>query len=82
MKESKRALRRHHLERSKLLARENAKASFPSEPGLWHEQMIGRYRNRAPCSCWMCGNPRRHANRVTSKLTLQEQIQALREREE
>lgn len=32
-----------------------------------------RYAERlAVCSCWMCGNPRRHRNRLAVKLTMQE----------
>ena len=57
---SKRALRRHHLNRIKQLALEQAKALFPSQRALWVPQMISRYRNRSPCSCWMCGNRRKY----------------------
>jgi hypothetical protein len=82
MKDSKRALRRHHLERIKLLVLEQVKADFPLSPEIWRQQTIQRYRNRTRCSCWMCGNPRRQACRVASKLTRQEQMQALREADE
>ena len=79
---SKRALRRHHLNRIKQLAFDQAKASFPSQRALWVPQMICRYRNRSPCSCWMCGNPRRYACRIAEQITRQEHIAALRETEQ
>jgi len=79
---SKRALRRHHLNRMKQLALEQAKALFPSQRDLWVPQMISRYRNRSPCSCWMCGNPRRYACRIAEQITRQEHIAALREAEQ
>ncbi len=79
---SKRALRRHHLNRMKQLALEQAKALFPSQRDLWVPQMISRYRNRSPCSCWMCGNPRRYACRIAEQITRQGHIAALREAEQ
>lgn len=83
MKETKRALRRHHLIRIKARTLANAKASMPNEPHLWPSQVIDRYRNRSDCSCWMCGNPRRHFScRKALKLTRQEKEAAMREREE
>ena len=57
-----RAIRRHHL------ARMRAKAFrlYPDKP------KAATYADHlAVCSCWMCGNPRRHA-KGTERLTLQE----------
>ncbi len=79
---SKRALRRHHLNRMKQLALEQAKALFPSQRDLWVPQMISRYRNRSPCSCRMCGIPRRYACRIAEQITRQEHFAALREAEQ
>lgn len=67
-KESKRALRRHHLARRKRWVRKNLRHYFgddPPEPGR-----VGLYANTpAVCSCWMCGNPRRYFG----ELSIQEQ---------
>jgi len=79
---SKRALRRHHLYRIKQLTMEQAKDSFPGQRDIWVPQMICRYRNRNPCSCRMCGNPRRYASRNSDRLTRQEKLTALREAEQ
>jgi hypothetical protein len=79
---SKRALRLHHLDRIKRLTLEQVIASFPSQPYLWHCQVMGRYRNRTTCSCWMCGNPRRHAGRRHDRITRHERLAAIRESEQ
>ncbi len=52
----KRAVRRHHYKRLKLLRKK--KWIFWN----WHisDRISGIYANTAcRCSCWMCGNPRR-----------------------
>ena len=59
-----RAFRRHHLQRVK-----HRVASLP-QVVCYGEHLtptvIGKYaRTRVPCSCWMCGNPRRHFDEIT-----------------
>ena len=67
-KNRRRALRRHHLERAKARAFAIAKLMFMSDLH-WRlsaaeiyetrrRAALHRYRNRASCSCAMCGNPR------------------------
>lgn len=77
MKETKRALRRHHVQRVKQLVLKQVKACSLISPNHQKMQMLCRYRNRKPCSCWMCGNPRRAKTRAFSRLTRQEQVAAL-----
>lgn len=57
-KNTKRALRRHHLNRMK------AKAS---KVYWWHEpERAAKWANHlAACSCYMCGNPRKWWNEST-----------------
>lgn len=52
----KRALRRHHYDRRKKAVTRHARTF-----GLRTDAVsVGIHaRTRAPCSCWMCGNPRR-----------------------
>lgn len=53
MESMKRALRRHHAKRLKKNRKQHW--GMPLEP-----KALGRVLNTAtPCSCWMCGNPRR-----------------------
>lgn len=68
-RESKRALRRHHSERRKRWVRRNLQHYFldPSQP---EPRRVGLYAETPKvCSCWMCGNPRKHFG----ELTFQEQ---------
>lgn len=53
----KRALRRHHSERRKRAVTRHARTF-----GLRADAVsVGIHaRTRVPCSCWCCGNPRRH----------------------
>ena len=37
----------------------------------WEKQLELRKRTRVPCSCYMCGNPRKHS-KGKDKLTIQE----------
>lgn len=55
-----RALRRHHEERIK----ERVKSYYG---GYVHDaRQIGKLAHaRTPCSCWMCGNPRKYDGEVT-----------------
>jgi hypothetical protein len=48
---SKRALRRHHLNRIKQLALEQAKALFPSQRALWVSQMGVMHLSRLHLDC-------------------------------
>lgn len=57
-----RANRRHHEERMKAKARR----LYPGKPNA-----ITYANHLAVCSCWMCGNPRRHI-KGAERLTLQE----------
>jgi len=78
----RRALRRHHLERAKVRAFTVAKLTFTSSR-CWRmsaaeiketrqRHALHRYRNRASCSCAMCGNPRR-STLEKQRLTIAEQ---------
>jgi len=65
MKNMKRALRRHHFKRRQA-------AEFKKWSRIWqddkeHAIMCSRvYRDlRTPCSCYMCGNPRKYFKELT-----------------
>lgn len=71
-----RAARRYHERRMKRHARwvwERVWGNKPNE--RW---IVRHWKHMQRCSCWMCGNQRRHAGEVTR----QEKIVALRLREE
>lgn len=57
MKDTKRALRRHHVRRLKK-SRQHYWGPATKDPG--HAGKV--VSTPCPCSCWMCGNPRRHLN--------------------
>jgi hypothetical protein len=61
MKSGTRALRRHHLSRVKNRWR-TALASHPvAGKGREADRAAGlRAATGTPCSCWMCGNPRKY----------------------
>lgn len=61
MKDMKRALRRHHAARLKAARR------FYWGRDIRHDaKLIGKAIDTpTPCSCWMCGNPRRYGNELT-----------------
>lgn len=70
---SKRAERRHHLNRIK----EKVKSYYGGYASKCTKN-IGRLANtRTPCSCYMCCNPRSRG-----EITRQEKVQELRESEE
>lgn len=51
-----RAIRRHHRERLKRRV-----SDYYSGVHKYDERRIGQMsRARTPCSCWMCGNPRKY----------------------
>lgn len=62
--ETLRALRRHHMERLKAKWKRTqwknqASTSFSSS--ISEAKQSGMFvKTRALCSCWMCGNPRKH----------------------
>lgn len=61
MKDMKRALRRHHVASLK-----HARGHYRGRD-IWHEpKLLGKVIDTpTPCSCWMCGNPRRHFQELT-----------------
>jgi hypothetical protein len=58
-KDMARAVRRHHIARLKA-ARKGywGRVYDASAPGLTPRQLGMLAATPAPCSCWMCGNPR------------------------
>lgn len=56
-----RALRRHHDERTK--RRVAVYYGGYAAHDLKHRGRLAA--TRTPCSCWMCGNPRRYAGELT-----------------
>jgi hypothetical protein len=51
-----RAIRRHHLRVAKARARRQISLFDLTPTPDW----VGRHcHTRVPCSCWMCGNPRK-----------------------
>jgi len=76
---SKRASRRHHKKRMKQKAKRKVRKSH----WFYDDDQAEEYANKnaehlANCSCWLCGNPRKHYN----KLTRQEIIAEDAEREQ
>jgi hypothetical protein len=58
MKDTKRALRRHHRQRMIVRAMRSLVLSWvPEEDRL--RQALRFYKNRKKCSCYMCGNQRK-----------------------
>jgi hypothetical protein len=58
---SKRAERRHHSKRMKEKARRFARQDGYRDP----ENMARLHNHLASCSCYACGNPRKHWNEPT-----------------
>lgn len=64
MKNMSRAIRRHHVARLKQARRFYLGRDNRSDP-----HALGRLlRTTTPCSCWMCGNPRRYIGRALSEV--------------
>ena len=60
------AFRRHQWQRAKQRAHHYLRWLFAGEHTPPTDKQIIRYANdRKPCSCWMCGNPRRWFGQVT-----------------
>ena len=58
---SRRAVRRHHEQRIKRRV-----TRYHGGHAVNQVRAVGKLaRTRRPCSCWMCGNPRRHLGEVT-----------------
>ena len=61
MKDMKRAMRRHHTARLKHARGHHWGLDIRQSPIL-----LGKVVDTpTPCSCWMCGNPRRYFNALT-----------------
>jgi hypothetical protein len=72
-KSQKRALRRRRNSNIKNKARKIARDIYHIDP-----EIVVKYFNHLKlCSCWMCGNPRKHFGRCTK----QEEIMIQKERE-
>lgn len=57
----KRALRRHHVARLKRSRRFHWGRDLAQEP----KPLAKAVDTPCPCSCWMCGNPRRYFGELT-----------------
>lgn len=67
-----RAERRHHHARMLKKVKKHSMYQdyfWSEDEKLQHQRKVAE--NRKPCSCWMCGNPRRHQK---DKLTMQEKL--------
>ncbi len=80
MKDTKRALRRHHRERMIQRALRSDVLSYEPDRRLRRTYALRWFNNLAKCSCHMCGNPRRIWATPRDRLTTQElrQLQAAR----
>lgn len=77
MKDSKRALRRHHRRRMIVRSARMVRDTWGLDP--WESHLAPRFANNMKhCSCHMCGNPRKYWKAVTR----QEEAAALSEREQ
>ena len=65
MKATKRAVRRHHRQRMIQHALRSYVLRWEPDPEVQRERVLGWYNNLAKCSCWICGNPRRHGGGPT-----------------
>ncbi len=60
-KNPKRALRRHHVARRKRWAARELAHIVEGHQGRSRRKTVGLLAETPKrCSCWMCGNPRRH----------------------
>lgn len=64
MKDMSRAIRRHHAARIKQARRFYFGLDHLTEPRR-HGMLV---HTATPCSCWMCGNPRRHIGPTRAEL--------------
>jgi len=64
MKDMSRAIRRHHATRLK-----RARRFYHSYDNRTDSRRLGMLlHTAAPCSCWMCGNPRHYEGRTRVEL--------------
>lgn len=76
MKNMSRAVRRHHRKRIFKKRKRKCQERYGCDhDDIFYRQMIN---TPTPCSCFMCGNPRRHFGEITlqerkAKLDYQEQ---------
>ena len=60
------AFRRQQFQRARNRALRHLRSRFSSDPEWITPKRVARYAvNRTPCSCTMCGNPRRFYGEVT-----------------
>lgn len=64
-----RAYRRHHRQRRIIAEYKKALLTWCGDKEKAKESSLRNHSHRTPCSCYMCGNPRKHWNLDT----LQEQ---------
>lgn len=67
MKNTKRALRRHHRQRMIRRAMRSYALESEEDSGLRREWALRWYNNMKKCSCFMCGNPRKFEKRLTTQ---------------
>lgn len=65
MKETKRALRRHHRQRMIQHALRSYMLRRVEDKDVQRALVLRLYNNLKNCSCYMCGNPRKFENRLT-----------------
>lgn len=60
------AYRRHQQHRAKCRSVRYLRSLFATDPDGGTARLVARYAvDRTPCSCWMCGNPRRFHGEIT-----------------
>lgn len=70
---SRRAWRRHHRDRLKQARKGYWSGPHPEWGAAWEGRRLGMLaQNPKPCSCWMCGSPRRVHGNAQASLTFQE----------
>lgn len=67
---SKRAIRRHHVNRLKTKRKFHFGMDFSNDP-VAVSRLV---RTPTPCSCWMCGNERKYFGKKTIQEQKHEQI--------
>ena len=60
-----RTMRRHHTQRVKAKAKRIIKEAWRTKDGSLDEWVNKNADHLKSCSCYMCGNPRRHFNLET-----------------
>ena len=77
MKNQKRALRRFHKQRIEKKRRKYLVVESQIEANLNHEGVKLILKTPTPCSCWMCGNPRKyHKEKTIQELKANEKFQS------